>query len=247
MFDQVRADVINTKKILQPGGIAVFDDYRMEHTPGVAAAVWESVFFDGLVPFAVTARKMYAVYEGADPEPYREALKEFVARDRSTWWMQEQYVLGRPLLRIKNHQRSVNGPAHHDGTNTPARAKPIMGANRIVEEPRPTSGMPTAPARSRLSKRPVVGRVAARSCRYRSSAGCGRSALPLGNAAGRTGFWNTATLSPQDAAINLEPEPTTILGIDERPRRRPAAVCGRGPRLPSGSGQGGVGDLRASF
>lgn len=105
MYDQVRQDVMNAKTISQPGGIVAFDDYRTEHTPGVSAAVWQAVFFDGFIPVALTPQKMYGVYDGTDPAPYQDALKAFVASDRQKWWMQEQYVLGRPLLRVKNKEQ----------------------------------------------------------------------------------------------------------------------------------------------
>lgn len=144
MYDQVRQDVINTKTILRPGGIAAFDDYRTEWTPGVAAAVWQAVFEDGLVPVAITPQKMYGIYEGDDPEPYREALKAFVKGDPSKWWMQEQHVLGRPLLRIKH----VAAPA----AAVPPKRKPSAAKGKAraasigkVADPAPKSSKPSTP------------------------------------------------------------------------------------------------------
>ena len=137
MYDQVRQDVINAQTILRPGGIVAFDDYRTEHTPGVSAAVWQAVISDGLVPVAITPQKMYAIHAGDDPEPYRDALKAFVESDRSKWWMQEQYVLGRPLLRIKHIPATPPAPPAPPtvatAATTSARAKAKEG--RSTEEP----------------------------------------------------------------------------------------------------------------
>jgi hypothetical protein len=97
LYPFVQEDVRNAKALLRRGGIVVFDDYRSEHTPGVSAAVWESVFRDGLIPVAVTPMKMYAVYEEESAEKYASALRALVANDgrlRSS----EQEVLGRTLL-----------------------------------------------------------------------------------------------------------------------------------------------------
>ena len=65
--------------LLRPGGLVVFDDFRFEHTPGTAAAVWEAVVNDGLIPVAITPTKLYAVF--SDPEPYLSAVDAVVAAD----------------------------------------------------------------------------------------------------------------------------------------------------------------------
>ena len=137
MYDQVRQDVINAQTILRPGGIVAFDDYRTEHTPGVSAAVWQAVISDGLVPVAITPQKMYAIHAGDDPEPYRDALKAFVEGDRSKWWMQEQYVLGRPLLRIKHLPATPPAPPVPPTVATTATTSATAKAKegRSTEEP----------------------------------------------------------------------------------------------------------------
>lgn len=122
LYDQVHEDIVNARTLLRPGGIIAFDDYRTEHTPGVSAAIWQAVFEDGLIPVAVTPQKLYGVYD--DPEPYLNALRDFVANDPGKrWWMQEQQVLGRPLLRIKNMNAKNPAP------KTAARAlRPVKTA-----------------------------------------------------------------------------------------------------------------------
>ena len=46
LYEHVVADIAAAKALLKPDGIVVLDDYRNEHTPGVAAAAWEAVFAD---------------------------------------------------------------------------------------------------------------------------------------------------------------------------------------------------------
>ena len=47
--------------VVQDVGIIAVDDYRAQHTIGVAAAVWETIISGDLVPFAITPAKMYLV------------------------------------------------------------------------------------------------------------------------------------------------------------------------------------------
>jgi hypothetical protein len=102
LYAHVRDDVVNTEKLLRADGVVVFDDYRSEHTPGVAAAVWEAVIRNGLIPFAITPHKLYGVY--GDPEPYASALRTLFASD-DRYWSEEQEVLGRTLLRARPVER----------------------------------------------------------------------------------------------------------------------------------------------
>lgn len=79
LYDQVCIDIENTRSILKPGGVVVFDDFRSGHTPGVAAAVWDAVLHGGLIPFAITPQKLYAVYD--DPAPYLSAITGLAQHD----------------------------------------------------------------------------------------------------------------------------------------------------------------------
>ncbi|TPQ18277.1 class I SAM-dependent methyltransferase [Streptomyces sporangiiformans] len=72
MYDDVRGDILTAKKALREDGILVLDDYRTEHTPGVAAASWEAVFCHGLRPVMLSSNKLYGTW--GDPAPLREAL-----------------------------------------------------------------------------------------------------------------------------------------------------------------------------
>ena len=61
LYEHVVADIAAARKLLKPGGVVVFDDYRAPHTPGVAAAVWRETTND-LTPFALTQNKLYATF-----------------------------------------------------------------------------------------------------------------------------------------------------------------------------------------
>lgn len=103
LYEHVRCDIGTARAVLAPGGVVVLDDYRAEHTPGVAAAAWEAVFTRGLRPVCVTGQKLYGTWD--DPAPLRDALRAW-ARDREDWWMEEQDVAGAPLLRLMFRPRS---------------------------------------------------------------------------------------------------------------------------------------------
>ena len=97
LYDPVSVDVHNARSLLRPGGVAVFDDWRSEHTPGVGAAVWEAVFTAGLIPIALTPYKFYGVY--SHPEPVREAVAKVARQDEV--WSQTEEIAGHPVTRLK--------------------------------------------------------------------------------------------------------------------------------------------------
>lgn len=122
LYAAARVDAGHTRTMLRPDGIAVFDDWRSEHTPGVSAAVWEAVFTAGLIPLALTPYKFYGVY--SQPELYREAIAELVRTDPAVWAEQVQ-IAGHPVLRLKLRDRPV--PANQPAT-TEAVARPVVSA-----------------------------------------------------------------------------------------------------------------------
>jgi hypothetical protein len=63
-FEAVRADIEQTRRVLCPGGVAIFDDMFAAHAPGVQAAVWEAVS-EGMVPIALGS-KLYATWTPAE-------------------------------------------------------------------------------------------------------------------------------------------------------------------------------------
>lgn len=98
MYAHVVVDVANAHRLMRPGGVVVFDDYRGEHTPGVAAAVWAAVAQDGLIPLALTTQKFYGVYD--DAEPYASVLRGLFGGDDRYQW-ETQQIMGHDVLRAR--------------------------------------------------------------------------------------------------------------------------------------------------
>jgi hypothetical protein len=98
MYPQVAEDIANVRKLLAPGGVVALDDFRTEHTPGVSAAVWEAVIRDGMIPFALTRKKMFAVWD--DPQPYVDMFRQAVGTD-SRLGYEEHVVMGHHIIRVK--------------------------------------------------------------------------------------------------------------------------------------------------
>ena len=153
LYEHVHGDAVATKTMMRPGGVAVFDDYRQPHTPGVAAAVWQAVFLDGLIPVALTPQKFYGVYE--DPEPIATAVRELVASDKR-FWSQEQEVLGRTVLRVDmaRAEKTVTDeedPAERPSVQLPPASRMVRGsfpnpAPDLFRRRRRPSGDPSAGA-----------------------------------------------------------------------------------------------------
>jgi hypothetical protein len=95
LYDLVRADLETARALLVRGGVVAVDDYRHEHTPGVAAAVWAQVATGGLTPLLATRDKLYATWT---PEAFdRDALATLVAARPETV-VDTQDVAGHELL-----------------------------------------------------------------------------------------------------------------------------------------------------
>lgn len=97
LYDHVVGDVRAARALLKPDGIVVFDDFRAEHTPGVAAAVWQAVLTEGLRPVAVSPHKFYGTW--GEVGTYQEALRTWVEWE-PLWTAEWQSVSGHQLLRI---------------------------------------------------------------------------------------------------------------------------------------------------
>ncbi|MFC1404375.1 MULTISPECIES: class I SAM-dependent methyltransferase [Streptacidiphilus] len=78
LYEHVVGDIQVAREVLLPDGVVVLDDYRTEHTPGVAAAVWQAVLDHGLHPICVSPQKFYGTW--GDPEPARTALRSALAQ-----------------------------------------------------------------------------------------------------------------------------------------------------------------------
>jgi predicted O-methyltransferase YrrM len=97
LYEHVAQDVDSARAMLRADGVVVFDDFRAEHTPGTAAAVWEGVITKGLRPICLTANKLYGTW--GDPAPYQEALVEWLT-GQPDLRRHSQEIAGGPVLRV---------------------------------------------------------------------------------------------------------------------------------------------------
>jgi predicted O-methyltransferase YrrM len=105
----VQNDLTVAKKMLAPGGVVVVDDYRREHTPGVAAAVWKEVAAGGLVPICLTPGKLYGCWQ--HPEWYTARLRELAAANPALR-LEEHELFDRQVLRLSD--AAVEGPSREE-------------------------------------------------------------------------------------------------------------------------------------
>lgn len=102
IYEYVARDVDSVQAMLRPTGVAAFDDFRAEHTPGAAAAIWEGVFSKGLRPICYTRNKLYGTW--GDPEPIRDSLVDWLTRQTEILWDKHQ-IADHRLLRLWLAQR----------------------------------------------------------------------------------------------------------------------------------------------
>ncbi|MGI5292048.1 hypothetical protein ACQEVF_53300 [Nonomuraea polychroma] len=102
----VKGDVLAARTVLKDDGIVAFDDYRSEHTPGVALAVWEAVAGLGLAPICISTQKLYATW--GDPVPVERRLLEWL-ESRTDLWHTTDVLGDRDLVRV--NQRKKPKPA----------------------------------------------------------------------------------------------------------------------------------------
>ncbi|WP_042440931.1 class I SAM-dependent methyltransferase [Streptacidiphilus albus] len=106
LYEHVALDIKVARRALAPEGVIALDDFRSEHTPGVAAAVWEAVLSDGLRPICISSEKFYGTW--GDPEPFQEELlREVKGWERCR--TDVQTVSGHRIVRIEGKQVPVPG------------------------------------------------------------------------------------------------------------------------------------------
>ncbi|GAA3648239.1 hypothetical protein GCM10022224_008720 [Nonomuraea antimicrobica] len=124
LYTHVKGDVLAARTVLKEDGVVAFDDYRSEHTPGVALAVWEAVAGHGLAPICVSTQKLYATW--GDPSPVQERLLDWLASRPDLWHTTD--VLGERIL-VRINQRKKPKPA----------ASPASDLERLATELRQTT------------------------------------------------------------------------------------------------------------
>lgn len=134
LYEHVAGDIDSARRLLGPEGIVSFDDYRAEHTPGVAAAVWEAVLSKGLRPVAVTPSKLYGTW--GDPDAVREDLVAHLASVEGTV-TDVQEVAGHRIVRCKFPAAGGSRRVHRDNPQRLARARkggdPARLRRRVAE------------------------------------------------------------------------------------------------------------------
>jgi len=144
LYEPVAEDCRSVKKMLRPGGVAAFDDWRNPKCPGVAAAIWESVVTDGLVPVAVSQNKLYAAHEGADE--VLATLRSITAAEPDWWLVAEHNVMGHQVLGIDNvfaaaRRRRAKAASGPKAAAAPGAVRPVAGvAARLRAAARRTLG-----------------------------------------------------------------------------------------------------------
>jgi hypothetical protein len=136
MYEHVHGDIEDTRALLHPHGIVALDDYRSEHCPGVAAAVWEAVATGGLNPVCVSGTKLYGTW--GDPEPVREQLTAYLA-GRDDLWHGVDEVAGGRLVRVKG-RKAVAAPPQPQSRHRPPQglpAAPAQTAEGVAPAARP--------------------------------------------------------------------------------------------------------------
>lgn len=107
LYEHVAGDIEAAHTALVPTGVVVLDDFRSEHTPGVAAATWEAVFLRGLRPVCLTTQKLYGTW--GDPEPLQE---ELLADEkwRAGTHLSVQEIAGQRVLRFSGRPPNPAAP-----------------------------------------------------------------------------------------------------------------------------------------
>ncbi|MFI6144034.1 class I SAM-dependent methyltransferase [Streptomyces sp. NPDC051109] len=136
LYEHVVQDIASSRVVAAPGAVVVFDDYRSEHCPGVAAAVWGAVATGELHLICVSASKLYATWD--DAAPYQAELLTWL-EGRKDLWHGVDLVAGQSLVRIGD-----------EGAVPPAPPQPLRPAPEPVAEavrqaahlpgPRPRAG-----------------------------------------------------------------------------------------------------------
>jgi predicted O-methyltransferase YrrM len=141
MFEHVAQDIVNARTLLREDGIMVCDDYRAEHTPGVAAAVWAAVATGDLHPIVITANKFYGTW--AEPGPVQDELVDWL-ESQQPGVSETQEILGRRVVRVK------------------AWAKPPLPSVPPLNPPPRTPAAPSRPPQSPPQSPPPIWRTVAR-------------------------------------------------------------------------------------
>ncbi|MDX3349756.1 class I SAM-dependent methyltransferase [Streptomyces anthocyanicus] len=145
LYEHVEGDIGAAKELLGPDGIVVLDDFRSEHTPGVAVAAWEAVLNRGLRPVCLSSQKLYGTW--GDPEPVREELiAAFRGRDDIAVTVEQ--AAGHRLVRTRAKVKRLRPPSLPSSRHPAPVPSPEAGrtdAAPVPEQaPQPRPAQPAA-------------------------------------------------------------------------------------------------------
>ncbi|MFE3184060.1 class I SAM-dependent methyltransferase [Streptomyces violascens] len=132
LYEHVHGDIEAARELAAPDAIVAFDDFRAEHCPGVAAAVWGAVATMELKLICITGTKAYGTW--GDAEPVRAELLEWL-KPRTDLWHGVEEVAGAPLIRIDGKKAKAPTP--------PQPLHPVAPPERPAE-PEPAAPTPVA-------------------------------------------------------------------------------------------------------
>ncbi|MGY0057595.1 class I SAM-dependent methyltransferase [Streptomyces sp. LZ34] len=147
LYEHVAGDIDAARTALVPTGVVVLDDFRSEHTPGVAAATWEAVFLRGLRPVCLSTQKLYGTW--GDPEPLQE---ELLADEewRAGMHLSVQEIAGQRVLRFSGRPPNPAAPRSRYADEI---REPDAAAEPGPERPKPDRAAPSAPSEQSVPRR----------------------------------------------------------------------------------------------
>jgi hypothetical protein len=95
LYNNVQSDILIAHELLKPSGVVALDDFRSEHTPGVAAATWEAVAA-GMHPIVLSKMKLYGTW--GDATPWLRSINQWLPSSGLEY--ETQRVAGNELFRV---------------------------------------------------------------------------------------------------------------------------------------------------
>jgi hypothetical protein len=165
LYEHVHGDIGAARDALLPGGVVVLDDFRSEHTPGVAVATWEAMLNRGLNPICLSTQKFYGTWD--DPEPVQEELLAML-RARKDCGISLQHAAGHRLVRV--HGKGMAAPPFPRSRHyaTPAAARLPAASPTAPSAVRARTGGPSRARRLAVDVLPPFVTRAIRTARRRA-------------------------------------------------------------------------------
>ncbi|MGW3039611.1 class I SAM-dependent methyltransferase [Kitasatospora sp. NPDC001159] len=165
LYEHVVGDLQVARVALQQQGVVVLDDYRAQHTPGVAAATWEAVFNHGLKPIMLTECKFYGTW--GDPEPFQRELLDRVDLAVGCH-LSAETLNGQQVLRMTGSSEGIRpfrGSRHQKRLSAVAAERSAQESRQAIRAAQDEAALDLAARRARAAeaRRPVnVAKRAAR-------------------------------------------------------------------------------------